>query len=140
MMSKLSTLLLIGVVACGTVNGPNPPGIEFSVNAPAYATGDTIRLTLANRSLSQLGYNLCGVALEYRTNTGWQPAAPRHLPYAACTLELRVLQPGGTAVALQVVQPQIPSGVYRFRTGIEWPLDSQDHPTLTTGQFDITAP
>jgi hypothetical protein len=132
------TILLGGVLACSNgLFGPSrgPTEIEFFVTGMIFGDGETIVAVLANRSDDPLGYNLCLATLERRMGESWLKVQ-RHEPGSVCTLPLYTMQPGGSASLLQAVRPTMPSGVYRFRDEVEWPLED-GRITIVTNEFRI---
>ncbi len=126
--------LCIPVAACGTNDGrdngespaPDPASARnddfahIAVNPDRVTGGGRITLTLSNRSEHDLGYNLCPVALERRVGDEWESRAER--PAEVCTMELRILNPNASATYEHTVPRELPSGTYRFRASLEWPL------------------
>jgi hypothetical protein len=95
--------------------------IVFAVNGD-FRPGDIIVATLENRSSRPVGYNLCLADLELRVGTDWQRVR-RHPEGHACTLILLALEPGESTSLQQPVLDEHLSGVYRFQTEVEWPLE-----------------
>ncbi len=111
--------------AAGQPGDPAPgPANDTSARltvAPAGArVGDQVTLTLTNRSNQQLGYNLCPVSLERQEGERWESRP--ELPAEVCTMELRMLAAGASATYDHTL-PAIPPGTYRFRLGVEWPMN-----------------
>lgn len=136
---RCAAFLTMLVVACGNPVGA-PVGIEFATERPAYVVGDTIHIVLRNSSSTAFSYSLCLALLEYSTADGWvvEPRWPPEPP-TFCPAALASLEPGGSARGLQPVLATMPSGTYRFRTGVTWPPDGR-HVMLTTPPFEIAPP
>lgn len=111
-----------------------PTGLEFAVASEVYSVGDTAEVVLANRSDMRLGYNLCTAKLERQRDSTWE-AIERH-PGIDCTLPQGILDPGASVSELQPIGPWMPSGVYRFRDEVEWPLGGESH-TVISNEFRI---
>lgn len=104
---------------------PAPAGLRFTVEPAAAAPGTTITLMLSNGTTHQIGYNLCDSGLEQQQDGSW-----RRVPHeVVCTQELRLLMPGQTARYQRNLPSSLGAGRYRFRTGVETPLN-RDKPGL----------
>lgn len=116
-------IMLVPGCAPAATNGAGGPGddrIDLSVDRGQYRAGDTMMITLRNGSPDRIGYNLCPVALERRVNAEWQES-PQRLA-EVCTLELRILDPGGSDTYQHTVPRGLTPGEYRVRTAVEAPL------------------
>lgn len=135
----LSVVLAAAGIACS--DDPFSPEIGreeimFTVLGRSFEPGDTIVATLGNRSERVAGYNLCFTELERRIDSGWQ-RIQRHPPNSVCPAILLGLAPGASASLTQPVREDFPTGLYRFRTDVHWPLDEAKQFTVTTGTFAI---
>lgn len=109
--------------------------IIFAVNGD-FRPGDTIVVTLENRSSRPVGYNLCLATLELRVDDDWQ-GVRRHPEGHFCTLILLALEPGESASLQQPVLEEYLSGVYRFQTEVVWPLEDNQRFRVNTDSFEI---
>ena len=64
--------------------------VSLEVTPHKISAGDTVNLTLTNRSALPLGYNLCTSSLERRSESTWQLVPSDRI----CTMEIRTLPPG----------------------------------------------
>ena len=111
-----------GSAANGTAPAPPPaPGapsaepsgaISLSAAPASAAAGATMTLTLRNGSRGRAGYNLCTSGLE--TAAGVAVASDR-----VCTMELRTLEPRGSATYAYELPERLAPGSYRFVTNVE---------------------
>jgi hypothetical protein len=90
-------------------------GIAFQPQRPAYRRGDTATIVLRNGTGEPLGYNLCISSRELRAGASWK----RFSPLRVCTLELRILQPGGETQLREPITAEWEAGEYRMVTTVE---------------------
>lgn len=115
-MRALLRLLAIPLLTgCATLAGPldvvlDGGGVTLSTDRDRYEVGDTIQVTLANRSNGDVGFNLCPLARELRTGSRWQ----RIESFRLCTEELLRLEPGEQASAHEPVTAEWTPGRYRL--------------------------
>lgn len=111
------TLLLVLLAACGRTvpSGESVEGLRLSVRPDRVLAGDSVVLTLSNRSGETIGYNLCTSALERSTEGGWRDVPSERV----CTMELRTLPPGDDARYTIGIEPDRTAGAYRFRADVE---------------------
>ena len=110
--------------------------VVFAVQDGDFQSGETILATLENHSAQRLGYNLCFAELQLRIEDAWSSVARQEEEHF-CTLILLSLAPGQSASFSQPVLAQFPDGLYRFETGIEWPLDTGQRFSVVTESFRI---
>jgi hypothetical protein len=110
--------------------GPVPQDVVLTA---LHGTGDTITVTLSNRSSGDVGYNLCPSRLEQRSGSSWVHVPP--VPERVCTMELRLLPPGQAASARLVYVRPLPQGEYRVTTGVELPGGSWT--TVRSNSFTV---
>ncbi|HEV2078936.1 MAG TPA: hypothetical protein VGR19_03425, partial [Allosphingosinicella sp.] len=92
---------------------------RFFVEPRTAAPGATVTLVLHNGTAHQVGYNLCGSGLEQLQSGTW-----RNIPRGGvCTRELRIVAPGQQARYPTRLPSSLAAGTYRFRTGVETPLN-----------------
>jgi hypothetical protein len=77
-----------------------------------------VELTLHNGSEQSVGYNLCSSGLQRWSGSEWQAVQTGEV----CTMELRTLAPGGSAIFEKQLPPDLSSGDYRYVTSVEIPL------------------
>ena len=85
------------------------------VTLSAAHSGQRVLLTLRNGSATPIGYNLCSSALQRASGAAWQAIETDEV----CTMELRTLDPGGTATFEKTLPPDLPAGEYRYMTNID---------------------
>ncbi|WP_420124938.1 hypothetical protein [Longimicrobium sp.] len=95
-------------------------GVVYGADRQAYSLADEIVVTLANTSDAEVGYNLCGAALEQRTGGGWTRVSRN--PEMPCIQPLYILRPGERASVREAASRFPGPGTYRLRTGIESPM------------------
>jgi hypothetical protein len=138
---NLSLSAVAGVMLAAACMPPQPEEdaetafAELRVNRSMVAAGGEIELTLVNRSQNQIGYNLCTASLERLLAEEWQQVPES--PAEVCTMELRILQPGGSDSFQHTMPAALQAGVYRFRTGVEYPL-GDSFTAVTSGRFEVT--
>jgi hypothetical protein len=110
--------------------GEPAQGVELS--APEEAnSGSGVTLTLLNGSAAQIGYNLCTSSLE--------SSAGREIPTnQVCTMELRLLEPGGSATHRYSLPVNMLEGSYRFATQVHW-TDEGRTATVRSNAFEVRA-
>lgn len=135
-MMKIATLPLLLSLSCSLVTdeSQSPPGINLGVSPTTLTVTDTLHLSLSNVSTARAGYNLCWVSLDKNVAGRWLtfPWPPNRF----CTAELRVVSPGQTAHGFVVLPNTLRPGIYRVRTGIEWPLDDGQREVISQ-QFTV---
>jgi hypothetical protein len=115
-------VLALLLAACRTPDAsPPPPRSSASVAGVALAAtplGETVRLTLANKSNGPVGYNLCTSAMLRRDGSDWTPLPSEIF----CTMEMRTLSPGASDSFAFPVNPAIEPGDYAWRANVEIPF------------------
>jgi hypothetical protein len=114
MIRRLLPILLLS--ACASAGEPDrDPGLSLAI-APAVASaGQTVTLSLSNQTAWPVGYNLCTSLLERESGGSWEPVREDRI----CTMELRMLAPGGEARDQIELAPTLEPGMYRFSTNFE---------------------
>lgn len=132
----LSSVVAVVGLACRAVTdeSQSPPGINLGVSPTTLIVTDTLHLSLSNVSTARAGYNLCWVSLDRKVDGRW--AAFPWPSSRVCTAELRVLSPGQTAHGVVVLPSSLRPGIYRVRTGIEWPLNGSQR-EVRSEQFNV---
>jgi hypothetical protein len=132
--AALATLLTLAAAGCQESPAGPPAADEFELTpgsyalaeagsgaalraeAEAFVSGGGVRLVLENGSGEPLGYNLCVHALEGRVGSGWSPLPDTRI----CTMELRLLQAGGSASFDAILPGDLSAGEYRFRVAVHF--------------------
>ena len=136
-MKTFMLSLCLAAVACAPVQtappsaSPSADGVRFSVER---VSAGTMRLMLDNGAPHRIGYNLCHSALERRTGPTWSQAGTTD----ACTMELRILNPGHDATFEKQLPGDLPAGEYRYVTSIESPLGTSQN-GVTSNPFRVPA-
>lgn len=102
------------------VMGPES-GISLGILGDSFEPGAQIFLILNNESSDDVGYNLCLHDLERRVDGEWESLQIERI----CTLELRILTPGGSAVTALDLPDPLPDGEYRFRVAVHLMEDGE---------------
>jgi hypothetical protein len=123
---RFSILLFLVALGCQQATAPSDRDAGLGAGDPervlatekeSYPAGATASLRLTNPFRHALGYNLCHSLLERQSSGAWRTAEFEN--DRVCTMELRILQPGGTATYDLPLSPRLPAGDYRFRTSVE---------------------
>ena len=134
MRSVMSLALMIVLVACVGLptEGGDPSlatggsgGELLRTSATVYAPGASGDLILNNARSHAIGYNLCTAGLERRQGGAWVSAERGD---RACTMELRLLEPGATASFRFTLPADLAAGEYRYSTRLE---------NMTTGSGEV---
>ncbi len=113
MRTLLASALLL-VVGCASGQwGSAVDGIRLQARVNPADPG-TIVLTLDNGSSQSIGYNLCSSQIARLDGTTWTNVEENR----ACTMELRMLEPGGTDQFTVPLPPGARPGEYRYTTSI----------------------
>lgn len=125
-------LMSAGASQCAPPEGSPEGGeaVRLTVEPGEVRAGDEVTLTLVNGTEHHIGYNLCPAVLDRREGSDWVERPER--PAEFCTMELRVLEPGGSTTYPHTVPAGLPAGEYRFRVGVEAPLGE--------GRLEIATP
>ena len=113
-------ILLLGIYVYTTTGSFRA---TLRTDSPAYPRGGVASIQL-NAGLQSAGYNLCGPALERRTNSGWRAVRlpPKLSPedfFIVCTREMRGLPPLFAARGQGDIPLGLRAGTYRFVVTIE---------------------
>lgn len=111
------------VAGCNGLTTDPQPDVVYRADRQAYTAADEIVATLVNTSGAELGYNLCGAALEQRTGGGWTRVARN--PETPCIQPLYILRPGERATFREPASHVPGPGTYRLRTSIEYPTQGE---------------
>lgn len=134
-MGRMSSHIVWSVLAvCGAgaaACGPSPTGLDgvsLTVEAEAYAVGDTAWATLVNNRPEPVGYSFCLADLQRHERWEWVSVA--RLPdNGACVLLLPLLHPGESSRGMQIMYPFLDPGVYRF-VAEAW-IEDSPHPVVS---------
>lgn len=113
------------------VMGPES-GVSLGAHGESFGPGEQVLLILNNASDADIGYNLCVHDLERRVNGEWEPL---HID-RICTLELRLLAPGGSATAPADLPDPLAPGEYRLRTVVHL-MDEGEMRDLVSEPFAV---
>ncbi len=118
-------LWLLMLSACGM-------DATLTVDQASYQPGDSVTLTLRNRSLARLGYNLCRVDLRAADGSQVDDQAE-----GACPAILVFLESGASTTGRGRLPAVLPEGGYLYRTSVEG-SDGQNE-TLDSPAFRVAA-
>jgi hypothetical protein len=104
------------LTACATSgNDAAEPGLSMSASPTTVSPGGSVTLTLSNQTAWPVGYNLCTSALQREAAGSWQAVPEDRI----CTMELRMLDPGGRSQLELQLPPTLEPGQYRYTANIE---------------------
>lgn len=126
MRSPAVLVLLTGALACSWFTAPD--AARFRVEETIYAPGATVSATLVNLSSRPLGFSFCNARLQRRNGSSWQTVDEALM---ICTLELRMLSPGGSATYTRQLPEDLATGVYRLQAFVG--RDGPGEPISTQG-------
>ncbi len=110
-MKNLVMVLALVMLAGCAMSGADPAGVTLS----AVRTENRVTLTLRNGSAAPVGYNLCSSGLQRASGGSWEAIETDEV----CTMELRILQPGGSATFEKTLPADLRPGEYRYTTNLE---------------------
>jgi hypothetical protein len=117
----IPTLAIVAfLAACNGLMSDPQPNVVYEADRQAYTPQETIVTSLINTSDTEVGYNLCGAALEKRPGSGWTRVY--RTPEPTCIQPLYLLQPGETATYREPASNLPGPGTYRLRTRVETPV------------------
>jgi hypothetical protein len=129
----LIALALVVLTACAPRQATDLPQDVVLRAQPTPATaGGSLTLVLENGSGEQVGYNLCASSLDRRVAEEWQPVPSDRV----CTMELRILEPGGEADFTLDLPTDLPTGEYRATTDVAW-MERGGRVSVSTQPFRI---
>jgi hypothetical protein len=130
-ITTLAVFCLLLAPACQVASDESQPlgEIHFVVNASVLRTSDALEVSLINSSSASAGYNLCFTSVEQSVGDQWVRSSAGS--DQSCTKELRILEPGRSAVALLALGGSLGLGTYRVRTAIEWPVGEVQHDVVS---------
>lgn len=113
--------LVLALAACsGIASTAGEEAISLAMTPELPEAGDSVTLTLTNRSNAPAGYNLCTSSLARRTAGTWQEVESDRV----CTMELRSLEPEGQAAFSLRLPDSLRAGEYRFQARVESPFEA----------------
>ncbi len=131
-MRTLLASALVLVVGCASGQwGSSVDGIRLQARVNPADPG-TMILTLENGSSQSVGYNLCTSSIERMDGTSWTRVEEDR----ACTMELRMLEPGGTDQFTVSLPPGAEPGEYRYTTSVNRD-DTGNALTVSSNTFRI---
>lgn len=132
----LLAVLPVLLVSCsGSLSQEGASGVSLSLEPGSPDPGDSVTLVLENGSDAEIGYNLCPSSLTRQAGSDWTVVPSDRM----CTMELRMLQPGGTDRFTLQLPDDLKPGTYRFQTIVERTTGGGLE-TLVTEAFEIQAP
>jgi hypothetical protein len=132
-MRNLVAAMALALGACASLPSGGSVG-NVSLTAAPTAAGDSIVLTLANRSAQSVGYNLCVTAVERRNGDTWQNVPVDRV----CTKELRTLDAGDQTTYTTTLPAGAAAGDYRFATSVQIPLSGEQQ-TVTSNVVRVAS-
>ncbi|HEY0017544.1 MAG TPA: hypothetical protein VGC13_14630 [Longimicrobium sp.] len=134
LLALLPTALL-SACCCGLPSDSAPVDVLYDADRSAYTPADSIVTRLENTSSADVGYNLCGAALERQSGGGWTRVM--RTPEPTCAQSLQVLRPGESATYREPASAVPAPGTYRLRTRVEVPV-SGPAKDVSTGYFTVS--
>lgn len=127
--------VLLSACCCGLPSDSAPVDVTYDADRSAYTPQDSIITRLENTSGADVGYNLCGAALERQSGSGWTRVL--RTPEPTCAQPLYVLRPGESATYREPASAVPAPGTYRLRIRVEIPVSgaAQD---VATGFFTVS--
>jgi hypothetical protein len=120
-MPRLIPLVLFALTACRPGSTTPAADITLEASPDRVGVGDSVRLVLRTTLAGGVGYNLCHSPFERQAGDTWEQVPAEWM----CTMEMRRLLPGDSAVFLAPVGPSMrPPGRYRAATRVERPGDA----------------
>ena len=126
-------VLLSGCAALPPGSGP-PAGLDYTVQSATAAPGESVAVSLHNRSAAPIGYNLCIGALEQLRGPLWIPALSAA---NACPDTWSTLEPGQQATAEAPLPAGLGAGHYRFVTRLKVPPEGLPVTQVRSDPFSI---
>lgn len=111
-MKKMAMLVLsLALVLTGCAAASAESGDQVTLTAAR--AGQKVMLTLRNGTAAPVGYNLCSSTLQRRWES-WEAVKTDEV----CTMEIRTLEPGGSATFEKTLPSDPRSGEYRYVTNV----------------------
>jgi hypothetical protein len=108
--------LLVLLAACASPGETtSDPWLALTVAPAAPVPGEAVTLTLSNQTAWPVGYNLCTSWLERDSAGTWEPVPEDRV----CTMELRMLDPGGESQDQVQLPATLSAGSYRYTARVE---------------------
>lgn len=133
-MASLPLLVLLSGCAATPLEPARPGGLEYTVDSAIAAPGESVAVSLHNRSAAPIGYNLCIGALERLRGPLWIPALSAA---NACPDTWTTLEPGQQASAEAPLPTGLGPGDYRFVTRLKVPPDGLPVTQVRSDPFSI---
>ncbi len=131
MRNLLASALLVLLGCASGQWGSVVDGVRLGARVDPADPGSMV-LTLENGSTGSIGYNLCTSSIERLDGSRWTRVEEDR----ACTMELRMLAPGGTDQFTVGLPAGAPPGEYRYTTSVNRD-DRDDSVTVSSNSFRI---
>lgn len=103
----------------GTADSAAPPAaadsVELRVDRSEYRSGDTVKMTLVNRTGASYAFNPCTRGVELETQSGWLAVAE---PDRVCTMIAWLLEPNASRDAVTALPSGLRHGRYRLTVSL----------------------
>ena len=130
---RVALLMVAVVAACDVAEEVGvAPTVQLAVAPMLVPAGDSATITLTTTVPGGVRYNLCTSTLEHRTGYDWQPVPSDRV----CTMELRLLEPGGEAQFTFQLPASLEGGEYRYHTRVER-VDAGEMADARTAPFRV---
>ena len=131
---SLPILVLLSGCAAVPSGSEAPAGLDYTVQSATAAPGESVAVSLNNRSAEPIGYNLCIGALEQLRGPLWIPALSAA---NACPDTWSTLEPGQQATAEAPLPAGLGPGDYRFVTRLKVPPGGLPVEQIRSDPFSI---
>jgi len=129
MIRFILPVLVLAACASAAEEGPDQE-VFLEAQPTAVSPGETVTLTLSNRTPWPVGYNLCTSSLERESAGAWEPVPEDRM----CTMELRMLDPGERSALDLQLPPDLQPATYRYTANIE---DRGSMETVSSTHFQV---
>lgn len=120
--SRIMPIILLLATTLAACSSPSDPvfgvgDIEVLTDRTQYAAGDSVFVTITNKGVTRLLYNMCPARLERETGTLWISAgeSPGAFGDQGCEAVARWFDPGEFMFFAAQLPASLPDGNYRIR-------------------------